>query len=157
MMDTLDAPHLLTVLITVVIVILCVGVHYEGLSVLSRWARVDVSPPRLKIATLILGQLFLHVIEIWICAAGYFLLVQKLKFGAILQFPFANEQSLQITGFLDHVYFSAVVYSTLGFGDLVPEGPVRFLTGLEAVAGLVLITWSASFTFLEMQRYWGRD
>jgi hypothetical protein len=58
---------------------------------------------------------------------------------------------------LDQVYYSAVVYTTLGFGDVVPGGAIRFLTGVESVTGLVLITWSASFTFLEMQRYWGRD
>ena len=46
------------------------------------------------------------------------------------------------------------VYTTLGFGDLVPLGPIRHMTGSESVAGLVLITWSASFTFLEMQRFW---
>jgi hypothetical protein len=34
---------------------------------------------------------------------------------------------------------------------------VRFLAGMEALSGFVLITWSASFTFLEMQRYWDRD
>ncbi len=157
MMEPFDIPHLVTVLVTVIIVITCVGVHYEGLSVLSRWARIDVSPPRLKIATLILGQLFLHVVEIWIFAVGYFLLAQKLKFGALIQLPYSNELSAEVVRFLDHVYFSAVVYSTLGFGDLIPDGPVRFLTGMEAVAGLVLITWSASFTFIEMQRYWGRD
>jgi hypothetical protein len=28
------------------------------------------------------------------------------------------------------------------------------MTGLEALTGLVMITWSASFTFLEMQRDW---
>jgi hypothetical protein len=42
-------------------------------------------------------------------------------------------------------------------GEIVPVGPIRFLTGMEAVGGLLLITWSASFTFIEMQRYWGRD
>jgi hypothetical protein len=31
---------------------------------------------------------------------------------------------------------------------------LRHLTGIEALTGLVLITWSASFLFLEMQRYW---
>lgn len=156
-MEVFDIPHLVTALVTVTIVIICVGVHYEGLSVLSRWARIDISPPRLKIATLILGQLFLHVVEIWIFAVGYFLLAQKLRFGFLIQLPYSDKLSTEVTGFLDHVYFSAVVYSTLGFGDLIPEGPVRFLTGMEAVAGLVLITWSASFTFIEMQRYWGRD
>jgi len=156
-MEALDIPHLVTALVTVTIVILCVGVHYEGLSVLSRWARANLSPPRLRIAILILGQLFLHVVEIWIFAVGYFLLAQKLKFGSLIQLPYSSELNTEVTGFLDDVYFSAVVYSTLGFGDLIPNGPVRFLAGMEAVAGLVLITWSASFTFIEMQRYWERD
>ena len=156
-MEALDLPHLVTALVTVTVVIICVGVHYEGLSVLSRWARGGVSPPRLKIATLIVGQLFLHVVEIWIFAVGYFLLTQKLKLGVLIQLPYSDNLGTEVIGFLDHVYFSAVVYSTLGFGDLIPNGPVRFLTGMEAVAGLVLITWSASFTFIEMQRYWERD
>lgn len=56
--------------------------------------------------------------------------------------------------FLDYVYFSAITYTTLGYGDLVPTGPIRFLTGTEALIGLMLITWSASITFLEMQRHW---
>jgi hypothetical protein len=40
---------------------------------------------------------------------------------------------------------------------MVPVGPIRFLTGMEAVVGLTLITWSASFTFLKMQKYWDHD
>ena len=58
------------------------------------------------------------------------------------------------SGYLDYVYFSAITNTTVGFGDFVPSGPVRFLAGMGALTGLVLITWSASFTFLEMQRYW---
>ena len=56
---------------------------------------------------------------------------------------------------LDSVYVSATTYSTLGYGDLVPHGPVRFLLGTEALVGFVLITWSASFAYLEMGHYWG--
>jgi hypothetical protein len=55
------------------------------------------------------------------------------------------------------VYFSATTYATVGFGDAVPVGPLRFLTGLEALTGFVMITWSASYTFLEMQRDWRPD
>jgi hypothetical protein len=47
-----------------------------------------------------------------------------------------------------------VCYTTLGLGDVVPTGAVRFLAGVEALSGFVLITWSASFTFLEMERFW---
>jgi hypothetical protein len=31
------------------------------------------------------------------------------------------------------------------------------MAGMESVTGLLLITWSASFTYLEMVRYWRTD
>jgi len=58
---------------------------------------------------------------------------------------------------LDCAYFSFTSYTTLGFGDIVPIGDLRYLTGLESLTGLVLITWSASFLYLEMTRYWDQD
>ena len=42
----------------------------------------------------------------------------------------------------------------MGFGEIWPTGAVRFLAATEALAGFVLITWSASFTYLEMERFW---
>ena len=42
----------------------------------------------------------------------------------------------------------------LGFGDVVPNGPLRLLAGAEALNGLLLIGWSASFLYLEMERWW---
>ncbi len=33
-------------------------------------------------------------------------------------------------------------------------GALRYLTGVESLAGLLLITWSASFLYIEMVRYW---
>ena len=72
---------------------------------------------------------------------------------------FANTGS--VTGsegrsLLDAVYLSANTYTTVGFGDLAPVGPVRFIGDTMALTGLVLITWSASFTFLETQSFWRR-
>ena len=32
---------------------------------------------------------------------------------------------------------------------------MRLLTGIEALNGLVLIGWSASFTYLAMEEFWG--
>jgi hypothetical protein len=54
----------------------------------------------------------------------------------------------------DAVYLSSMSYTTVGFGDVVPAGPIRLLAGTEALLGLVMIGWSASFTYLEMERYW---
>ena len=97
----------------------------------------------------IFSQLGLHIFEIWVFGLAAFLLAQSAQYGAIRPAPSG--------GFLDYVYFSAITYTTVGFGDFVPTGPIRFLAGTEALTGFLLITWSASFTFLEMQRYWGRD
>ena len=55
---------------------------------------------------------------------------------------------------LGGAYLSFTTFTPLGYGDIEPFGILRFLTGIEALAGLVLITWSASFLFVEMQRYW---
>jgi hypothetical protein len=107
---------------------------------------------------MILGQLVLHVIEISMFAVGYYLLSTQLDVGILTWIGAYDKAEIPLLDDLgDFFYYSAVCYTTLGFGDFVPIGALRFMTGLEAVAGLVLITWSASFTFLEMQRYWGRD
>jgi Ion channel len=142
-------PELVTVAITFTTVVAVVLLHYEGLSLIGRTIRGRAFHHRAKILALIFAQLSLHILEIWMFALAAFLLTQWLEFGAILPVPSG--------GFLDFVYFSAITYTTVGFGDFVPAGPVRFLAGTEALSGFVLITWSASFTFLEMQRYWDRD
>ena len=56
--------------------------------------------------------------------------------------------------FGDSLYYSFVCYTSLGFGDITPEGPIRYLTGVEALTGLMLIAWTASFLYIEMQQFW---
>jgi len=38
--------------------------------------------------------------------------------------------------------------------DIEPLGNLRYLIGVESLTGLVLITWTASFLYYEMQRHW---
>jgi len=54
----------------------------------------------------------------------------------------------------DYFYFSVASYTTLGIGDITPEGSMRLVAGIEALTGLLLIAWSASFTYLTMERIW---
>jgi Ion channel len=146
-------PELVTVAVTFASVVAVVLLHYEGLSLIGRIIKARAFHHRTKILVLIFAQLGLHIIEIWMFAGAAFVLTQAPEFGAVLP----ASVGVPVGGFLDFVYFSAITYTTVGFGDFVPAGPVRFLAGMEALTGFVLITWSASFTFLEMQRYWGRD
>ena len=79
----------------------------------------------------VLGALFTHLFEVWLFALGYFLLVQWGNFGALVG-GFSH-------GFRDCTYYSLIVYSSLGFSDITPIGPIRFLSGVEVLTGLVLI------------------
>lgn len=57
---------------------------------------------------------------------------------------------------VNHFYFSIANYTTLGIGDIAPQGALRIIAGVEALNGLILITWSASFTYLVMEKLWGQ-
>lgn len=135
---------------TLMAVITAVLVHYEGLVILSRRLQHQHGRQRVKVLYAILSVLALHVTEIWIFGGTLWLLLQWPECGHVVV---SSGQNLPF-GFLDSIYLSAVTFTTVGFGDLAPVGPIRFLSGTEALTGFVLITWSASFTFLEMERYW---
>jgi Ion channel len=142
-----DIYHWGVVLSTLAVISLIIAVHYEvlrnSLSLLPTVSRRR----RQRVVLLILIILTTHAIEIWFFGIAYLVLMQHEIFGSISgQTPIAS--------ILDYVYYSAMVYTTVGFGDLLPYGPIRFMSGMEALTGLVMITWSASFTFLEMQRDW---
>jgi hypothetical protein len=131
---------------TAFVVILCILMHYEALSLLTAFLKRAHMHQRPKVLLLIFAILLIHVAEIWVFGSAYYVLTSFAGFGALV--------GSHAMGFLDSIYFSAVCYTTLGLGDVVPTGAVRFLAGVEALSGFVLITWSASFTFLEMERFW---
>jgi type IV secretory pathway TrbD component len=131
---------------TIVAVTLAVLAHYEGLVQMSRLLARGSGDRRIKVLYGIASVILLHVVEIWIFGVTVWLL---LAFPACGSIGGAGAEHL-----LDFIYLSAVTFTTVGYGDLLPVGPIRFLYGTEALAGFVLITWSASFTFLEMERYW---
>lgn len=49
--------------------------------------------------------------------------------------------------FSDALYFAMVVYSTLGFGDIVLDESCRMLSGIEGANGFILFSWTAAFIF----------
>ena len=79
-----------------------------------------------------------------------------IAYGAVVLATLASGSlsGAQSADVLECVYLSAMTFSTVGFGDLAPLGAIRFLSGTEALTGFVLDTWSASFTYLEMERFW---
>ncbi len=135
------------VVATMAAVCLCVLAHYEGLLFTSRRLAHLGGPPRVKVLYAISSVLALHVAEIWIFGLVFWLLLRLPEFGHL------GPTALHL---FDYIYFSSATYTTVGFGDLAPVGPIRFLAGTEGLTGFVMITWSASFTYLEMERFWRR-
>jgi len=49
-------------------------------------------------------------------------------------------------------YFSAVTYTTVGYGDLVPPVEWRVLAAVEGLTGILMCGWSAGFFFATVGR-----
>ena len=139
---------IITFLVNVLVVMIAVIIHYEFLYRISIFIPKMKIKHRYRIVFGVFGSLIAHVIEVWMFAASYFFIIKYEGWG-------------ELTGnfddsFMDCVYFSFTVFTTVGFGDIEPVGDIRFLSGIESLTGLVLITWSASFLYFEMQRHWGK-
>jgi hypothetical protein len=127
-------------------VMLAALTHYEGLAWINRGLIRFGARKRPLVLYAVLSLILLHIIEIWLFGLAYHFLLLWPETGKI-----AGAIS---TSMFDHIYFSATVFTTVGFGDLSPAGPIRFLAGTEALTGFVLIGWSASFTYLQMEHLW---
>lgn len=143
-----------TILGSAVIVTLAILIHYEALRFLSLQIPKMGGRSRFKVLFALLGALLAHVCEVLVFACGFYLMVNS---SDSMNVSFGELYDLDgnlLLSMLDCSYFSFSTYTSLGLGDLYPMGYIRFLTGLEALTGLVLITWTASFMYMEMQRFW---
>jgi len=139
------SANIIVVAVTAIALCISVLLHYEALSLLSTWLFRLEGRRRRRVLVVIFGVLGAHVAEIWVFGAGYALLLLSPALGSVHGVA---------GGMLDLVYVSSVTFTTVGAADVHLLGPIRFLAGSEALAGLILVTWSASFTFLEMGRFW---
>jgi hypothetical protein len=128
------------------VVAIVVMLHYEFLYQMTKFIPKCTLRYRFRIVLGVFGTLLAHVAEIWIFALAYYYMHNDKGWGSL--------EGNYNGSFIDSAYFSLTTFTTLGFGDIEPHGELRFLVGIEAVTGLVLITWSASFLYIEMQRFW---
>ncbi|HEX4859061.1 MAG TPA: ion channel [Usitatibacteraceae bacterium] len=129
-----------------VLVLATTFVHYEALRLLHFGLPALAIPDRLKLVVVILTAFIAHALEIGLYGLAMYGLVVWGSAGGV-----SGNAGTSLESFL---YFSAETYTSLGFGDLTPVGPIRLLVGVEALNGLLLIGWSASFTYLSMERFW---
>jgi hypothetical protein len=133
-------------IINSLLIAIAVVIHYEILRFLSVIIPKLKIKHRLRVLVGVFGTICAHVAEIWLFGIAFFLMIGTGTFGSL---EGSFDDSL-----LDCVYFSFTNYTTVGYGDIAPLGLLRFTAGLEAITGLCLITWSASFMFREMTIFW---
>ena len=109
----------------------CVVVHATGVTSALRWLRPMTGARRFWPGTwLFIGLagwiILLHLIEITTWALFY------LWTGAMADLPSA-------------LYFSAVTYTTTGYGDLLLPQEYRLVGAIEALTGILMCGWSTAF------------
>ena len=136
----------IVVLACLLLVPLATLVHYEALRLLSSGLPSLRIASRARLIAAVLGTFTAHAVQIALYAAVLWLLVRFAAAGTL--------GSASAPAFTELLYFSAETYTSLGYGDLVPTGPLRALAGVEALNGLLLIGWSASYLYVAMERFW---
>lgn len=126
--------------------LLTASTHFETLALLNAMLPRLCMPRRLKVLVVLVAVFAAHVLEMALYALAY------RGFGGV-----AHVGSLSggaSASFAACLYFSAETFTSLGFGDVTPVGPLRLLAGMETLNGLLLVGWSASYIHLCMDRFW---
>ncbi|HZJ16521.1 MAG TPA: potassium channel family protein [Chthoniobacteraceae bacterium] len=122
-------------LIAFALMALCVAIHAMGLIGVFRWMRVrlargtqDFWPSTWRLVRVASWTVFLHLLQILVWA---FIYAWR---GAMPDFTTA-------------AYFSAVTYTTTGYGDLVLPEAWRLVGGVEALTGILMCGLSTGMFF----------
>lgn len=137
-----------TTLINVLLTGLSVWIHFAALRFMSERLEKLIAQRKVNLLVGVFGALVSHTVHIWLYGLAFYWISGHGYLGSLM---IEGSASLR-----DCLYFSVSSYTSLGVGDIVPVGPLRFVAGFEALTGLVLITWTASFLFIEMEKAWGR-
>jgi Ion channel len=118
-------------LVACTLMALCVTIHAGGINLALRRVRRRPPAQRFWVSTLLFIVLavwivLLHLVEIGVWAAAY------VWSGAMPDLQSA-------------LYFSAVTYTTTGYGDLVLPVEWRLDGGVEALTGILMCGWSTGF------------
>lgn len=120
-------------------------IHYHVLWGLSGSLLHSHVAPRTQVVIVILTEMAAHGLQIALYGLAIYALIHWAGAGTLSGTDSSLAQCL---------FFSAETFTSLGYGDVVPTGSLRLLAGVETLNGLILIGWSASYTYIVMNRHW---
>ncbi len=127
------------IILSTTLVLLTLYLHQRAFRFLAGCVPLVACHSPSRIYLLMFGIFVVHLVEILLYAGGFYMASSVFNLGDL--------EGEQAAGALGHFYASAVFYTSLGLGDVLPIGHLRFMAGIEALNGLLLIAWSASFLF----------
>ena len=125
---------LINLILGTIIISLTVIIHTGGMvlvanvtnTIAERYPLHGYRRKMIAMVTVVHGLFVLHMVEIWLWGLDYSFV------GAIPNFE-------------DALYFSAIIFSTLGYGDQLLHDDWQLLAGLEGISGFLLIGWSTAY------------
>jgi hypothetical protein len=118
---------------------LCVAIHAGGVTSALRWFRRQPDS----------SQGFWSWTFLFIRVAGWMVLFHLIEITAWALLYFWTDAMADLPSAL---YFSAVTYTTTGYGDLTLPREWRLLGGVEALTGILMCGWSTGFFFAVASR-----
>ena len=117
----------------------CVVIHAGCVTTALRWSRDQAA-----LATVPWRRLLLFVrVAAWIIA------FHMIEIGV---WAVAYRWTNALGDLQSAIYFSAVTYTTTGYGDVVLPLQWRLLGGVEALTGILMCGWSTGFFFAIVSR-----
>ncbi|MGN7752292.1 potassium channel family protein [Sinorhizobium sp. 22678] len=139
----------LVCLLSAALIIVTSATHFEIMTGVAILRRRKVLSKRAEMVVFLGSAFMAHLFGVGLYALAFAWMHYHPEFGSL--------EGLAGSNATDFFYFSLTCYSTMGFGDVYATGDMRILAGLEGLNGLVLIAWSASFTFIAVERIWRDD
>lgn len=143
---------LYTNIVSIVILIFSTIIFYQLIFI--SWqatTKLFKKSPHAKVIIIVLFTFLGHFLTILLYALAYYTYEQITAPDSYILYIFDPHTKKE---FADYVYFSAITYSSLGYGEIIPTGHLRYLAMAEVLNGLVLIAWTASISYLSMQEAW---
>jgi hypothetical protein len=129
-----------------ILILFTTAVHAGGMHLALRSIRLQLTGVEtrlhlnrvLRVGRVVLIMYFVAIVEVLVWSAAY------LALGSV-------------EGFEKAIYFSAVTFTTLGYGDVVLDGSRRLLSSLEAINGIIMFGWSTAIVIAALQRVYSRQ
>jgi hypothetical protein len=130
---------MLKLLIGLSLMAACVVIHAAGLTAALRWMSTQTFAQ----------QRFWRWTGRFIAVAGWTIVLHLTEITVWALVYYLRDAMGDLSSAL---YFSAVTYTTTGYGDLVLPKEWRLVGGVEALTGILMCGWSTGFFFAIVSR-----